>query len=128
MLPNAVARAVRAAGLTKPASCQTFRHSFATHLLEDGYDIRTVQELLGHHGVSTTMIHAHVLNRGPAGVRSPLDGLVDVERGAVPNEAHGVMSPNWMVVRRRARRRRHEARRADSTDTSARDCCGRNGI
>ncbi len=64
------------AGTTKPASCHTFRHSFATHLLEDGYDIRTVQELLGHSDVKTTMIYAHVLNRGGRGVRSQADGLV----------------------------------------------------
>jgi site-specific recombinase XerD len=60
-------------GIAKPASCHTFRHSFTTHLLEDGYDIRTVQELLGHNDVSTTMIYTRVLNRGPAAVRSPVD-------------------------------------------------------
>jgi len=70
-----VARAVRAAGLSKRASCHTFRHSFATHLLEDGYDIRTVQELLGHRDVSTTMVYTHVVDRGALGVRSPADRL-----------------------------------------------------
>jgi len=72
-LQRAVKAAVRASGTVKPGSCHTFRHSFATHLLEDGSDIRTVQELLGHSDVRTTMIYTHVLNAGPMGVRSPLD-------------------------------------------------------
>jgi integron integrase len=75
ILQKAVRKAVRQAGLTKSASCHTFRHSFATHLLADGYDIRTVQELLGHKDVRTTIIYTHVLNRGGRGVRSPFDAL-----------------------------------------------------
>jgi integron integrase len=72
-LQRAVSQAGRSAELTKRVSCHTFRHSFATHLLQQGYDIRTVQELLGHKDVKTTMIYTHVLNRGRLAVRSPLD-------------------------------------------------------
>jgi site-specific recombinase XerD len=75
LVQRAVKEAVRRTGTTKRVGCHTFRHSFATHLLGGGYDIRTVQELLGHKDVRTTMLYTHVLNRGGRGVRSPADGL-----------------------------------------------------
>ena len=74
ILQRTVKEAVRKAGVVKHVGCHTFRHAFATHLLEAGYDIRTIQELMGHKDVSTTMIYTHVLNRGGHGVRSPIDG------------------------------------------------------
>ena len=75
IVQRAMKEAVRRVGIAKHASCHTLRHSFATHLLEAGYDIRTIQELLGHRDVRTSVIHTHVLNRGGQGVRSPIDGL-----------------------------------------------------
>jgi len=75
LVQRAVQAAVRKSGIAKHATCHTFRHCFATHLLESGYDIRTVQEHLGHKDVKTTMIDTHVLNKGGLGVRSPVDAL-----------------------------------------------------
>ena len=75
LLQKAAKGAVRAAGVEKRASCHTLRHSFTTHMLESGYDIRTIQEMLWHRSVETTQIYTHVLNRGGRGVRSPADRL-----------------------------------------------------
>jgi integron integrase len=109
-----IKQAAERAGIPKRVTCHTLRHSFATHLLEGGYDIRTVQELMGHRDVSTTMLYTHVLNRGPLGVRSPLDFLSPAAPPSPSTDPPETRGLRWRVsqqsAKREDRRRRREPR------------------
>jgi integron integrase len=95
VIQRAVKQAVRASGLSKPVTCHTFRHSFATHLLANGHDIRTIQELLGHQDVRTTMIYTHVLGKGARGVSSPLDAWAGTGTNGAPDIEVRETPANW---------------------------------